>query len=180
MDGVIDQKLALDDWLNFMSFLFASHSNDLDVIVFSVFEHAYKQCSDEPKGTYIVPVPLFIDAYMNQVALNKADLGIDDWSIPANAAYTSCTQVNVQNQIIYVQLGCTDGTSQSISVNIYSDNTCETRDISNGFDDSTIDVSDIQVRPRCNNTYWILNASPRTHLTTTLLTSLHSNNASLA
>lgn len=150
------------------------------MIVFSVFEHAYKQCSDEPKGTYIVPVPLFIDAYMNQLAQNKIDAGVDDWSIPTNAAYTSCTQVNVQNQVIYVQLGCTDGTSQSISVNIYSDNTCETRDLSNGFDDSTIDVSDIQVRPWQNNNYLILNASIRAHLTTILFTSHHSSNANLA
>jgi hypothetical protein len=122
-----------------------SHSNDVDVIVFSVFEHAYKQCSDEPRGTYYVPVPLFVDAYMNQLAQNKADINNDDWEIPATAAYTSCTQIEVQNQKYFVQLGCTDGTSQSISVNIYADNTCETRDFENGLDDSNIDVSDIQV-----------------------------------
>jgi hypothetical protein len=55
--------------------------------------------------------------------------------------------VEVEKQIIYVQLGCEDGTSQSIAVNIYTDNTCETRDVTDGYDDSNIDVSDIQVRP---------------------------------
>lgn len=45
----------------------------------------------------------------------------------------------------YVKVGCTDGTSQSISVNIYKDNTCETRDTVNGSDDANIDASDLQL-----------------------------------
>lgn len=45
----------------------------------------------------------------------------------------------------YLQLGCADGTSQAVAVNIYSDNTCETRDVQDGYDDANIDVSEIQV-----------------------------------
>ncbi len=41
-------------------------------------------------------------------------------------------------------MGCTDGNSQSLSVNLYKDNTCTQHDRSNGFDDTTLDVSDLQ------------------------------------
>mmetsp|Transcript_28947 Transcript_28947/g.42664 ORF Transcript_28947/g.42664 Transcript_28947/m.42664 type:complete len:419 (+) Transcript_28947:138-1394(+) len=116
--------------------------NNVDVIVFSVFEHGYKQCSDEPIGTYITPVGYFVDAYLNHIASQYADKGNDDWAAPDVAQYTQCQMYNNQ---YYVQLGCTDGTSQSLSVNIFSDNTCETRDVQDGFDDANIDVSDLQV-----------------------------------
>lgn len=50
----------------------------------------------------------------------------------------------IHNQY-YVQLGCTDGNSQSLSVNVYKDNTCETPDKnSHGMDDTNIDVSNLQ------------------------------------
>ena len=42
-------------------------------------------------------------------------------------------------------MGCTDGNSQSLSVNLYKDNTCTHHDRNaDGIDDTTIDVSDLQ------------------------------------
>jgi len=42
-------------------------------------------------------------------------------------------------------MGCTDGTSQSLSVNLYKDNTCTTQDKNeDGYDDTIIDVSSLQ------------------------------------
>ena len=125
-------------------------SNDVDVIVFSVFEHGYKQCSDEPMGTYIVPVPIFLKAYLEQKYQNMQDLGNDDYAIPDASAYSECQSQVIQNQEYYLQMGCTDGTSQSLSVNIYSDNTCTSRDLENGLDDSNLDVSEVQVSLRSN------------------------------
>lgn len=122
-----------------------SNSNDVDVIVWSMFAQGYNQCSDEPMGTYITPVPTFVGAYMDQLESNNQDYGNDDYVTPDAAAYIDCTQVVIQNQEYYVQLGCTDGTSQSISVNIYTDNTCETRSTVDGYDDSNIDASEVQV-----------------------------------
>ena len=49
------------------------NSDDVDVIVFSVFEHGYKQCSDEPMGTYVTDVPTFVYAYMQQKLQNVSD-----------------------------------------------------------------------------------------------------------
>ena len=46
----------------------------------------------------------------------------------------------------YMQLGCADSSTQAIAVNIYQDNQCTKRSIVDGMDDSTIDVSEIQVR----------------------------------
>jgi len=119
--------------------------NDVDVIMFSVYEHGYKQCSDSPMGTYLTPVPRFVTAYLKEVKMNENDKGNDDYAHPESVGYLQCQQVEIQNQVYYVQLGCTDGTSQSLSVNIYEDNTCEKRSTVDGFDDSNIDVSDLQL-----------------------------------
>mmetsp|Transcript_34818 Transcript_34818/g.39705 ORF Transcript_34818/g.39705 Transcript_34818/m.39705 type:complete len:391 (+) Transcript_34818:138-1310(+) len=119
--------------------------NDVDVIVFSVFENGYKQCSDSPTGTYITPVATFLNAYLEQKYQDNQDQGNDDYAVPDAASYTQCQQQVIENVEYYVQLGCTDGSPLSLSVNIYSDNTCTTRDSENGMDDSNIDISDIQL-----------------------------------
>jgi len=97
-------------------------------------------------GTYITDVPTFVNAYMEQKTQNQQDLGNDDYATPDAVMYAECTRLVVQNVEYWIQLGCTDGTSQSLSANIYSDNTCTTRSTRNGSDDSTIDVSELQVR----------------------------------
>mmetsp|Transcript_10912 Transcript_10912/g.16785 ORF Transcript_10912/g.16785 Transcript_10912/m.16785 type:complete len:405 (+) Transcript_10912:183-1397(+) len=119
--------------------------NDVDVIVFSVFEKGYNQCSDTPTGTYITPVATFMDAYLEQTAQDQEDQGVDDYVVPDAAAYTQCVNEVVQNNEYWVQLGCTDGNPLSLSVNIYQDNTCTTRDEEDGMDDSNIDVSELQL-----------------------------------
>jgi len=117
------------------------------MIVFSVFEKGYKQCSDEPMGTYMTSVPTFVSAFMDQLGENAIDIGIDDYTTPDSADYINCSQYESQSgNIYYVQLGCTDGTSQSLSVNIYKDNICTQPDVENGYDDAQgIDVSDLQL-----------------------------------
>ena len=122
-----------------------TRSNDVDVIVWSMFSTAYNQCSDDPMGTYITPVPYFTSAYLDQLESNNQDQGYDDYVAPDAATYIDCTYMQIEGKDYYVQLGCTDGTSQSISVNIYTDNTCETRSTVNGYDDANIDVSAIKV-----------------------------------
>ena len=45
----------------------------------------------------------------------------DMWTVlPDAAQYTTCTSVVIQNKQYWLKLGCTDGTSQAIAVNIYS------------------------------------------------------------
>lgn len=119
--------------------------NDVDVIVFSVFNNGYKQCSNDAVGTYITPVPTFVNGYMDQLEWNAEESGVDDYATPDSATYTQCTRVKIQNSVYYVQLGCTDGTSQSISVNIYSDENCQYRDAVDGYDDANIDTSQVQL-----------------------------------
>ena len=97
-------------------------------------------------GTYIAPVPDFLTGYLKQYAQSEYDQGYDDWVWPDSAQYTDCVQQSVSGKNYWFQIGCTDGTSQSLSVNIYNDNTCTTRSFVDGMDDSAIDVSDIQVR----------------------------------
>ena len=96
-------------------------------------------------GTYIAPVPTFVNAYMEQLLQNELDQGNEEYSLPNEVQYTECYRQVIQNKEYWLQVGCTDGTSQSLSVNIYQDNTCTTRSTVNGFDDSNIDVSQLQV-----------------------------------
>jgi hypothetical protein len=124
-----------------------TRSNDVDVIVFSVFEHGYKQCSDDPMGTYITPVATFLNGYLQQFAQEEYDQGLDDYVTPDAAQYTDCVAQEVSGRYLYFQVGCSDGTSQSLSINIYTDNTCTTRFLEDGYDDSAVDASEIQVGP---------------------------------
>lgn len=75
----------------------------------------------------------------------QEDKGNDDYELPEVADYAYCTRVVIQNEEYYLQIGCADGNSLSIAVNIYSDNTCTTRSVVDGYDDSNIDISEIQV-----------------------------------
>jgi hypothetical protein len=120
-------------------------SNDMDMIVFSVHEQGYKQCTNEPIGTYITPVPNFLQGYLQYYMQIQEDKGYEDYELPDAANYAYCTRTVIQNEEYWLQIGCTDGTSQSISVNIYKDNTCTTRSVVDGYDDANIDVSEIQV-----------------------------------
>jgi hypothetical protein len=121
-------------------------SNNVDVIVFSVYEHGYKQCSDEPMGTYISPVPNFVEGYLGYHMQSMQDKGYDDYETPDVAQYTECTRIVIQNEEYWLRLGCADGNTQSLSVNIYSDNTCTQKSEVDGYDDSNIDASGISVR----------------------------------
>ncbi|VEU43714.1 unnamed protein product [Pseudo-nitzschia multistriata] len=120
--------------------------NNVDVIVFSVHEQYYKQCQDNPIGTYITPVPNFLQGYLQYYMQIQEDKGYDDYELPEVADYAYCTRVEIQNQELYLQIGCSDESPNSIAVNIYEDNTCTKRSTSiDGYDDANIDVSEIQL-----------------------------------
>ena len=118
-----------------------------DVVVFSVYENGFKQCSNDPLGTYYVPVPYFLQAYLQQLQSNQIDMGNDDYELPAESAYSECTNKAVGGVDYYVMAGCDDTDRHKLAVNIYSDNTCETpsKDAVSGMDDADIDISDIQI-----------------------------------
>jgi hypothetical protein len=127
------------------------------VIVFAVHEHGYKQCTDDPLGTFIAPVPEFVEGYLSYYYKIQQDKGNDDYLVPGVAQFTECTRQVIQNQEYWLKMGCADGTSQSLAVNIYSENTCTTKSSVDGFDDSNIDVSAIQVRNNEGDRtgYWV-------------------------
>lgn len=119
--------------------------DNVDVVVFSVHETYYQQCQDTPVGTYITPVPIFLQGYLQYYMQIQEDKGYDDYELPEAADYAYCTRVVIQNEEYWLQIGCSDGNNLSISVNIYSDNTCTTRSVVDGYDDANIDVSEIQL-----------------------------------
>mmetsp|Transcript_17080 Transcript_17080/g.42669 ORF Transcript_17080/g.42669 Transcript_17080/m.42669 type:complete len:443 (-) Transcript_17080:617-1945(-) len=120
--------------------------NNMDVIVFSVHEEYYKQCQDSPIGTYITPVPNFLQGYLQYYMQIQEDKGNEDYELPEVADYAYCTRVVIQNQERWLQIGCADDSALSIAVNIYDDNTCTQRStIEGGYDDANIDISEIQL-----------------------------------
>ena len=94
-------------------------------------------------------MPVFLEGYLEEYAQAMADKGNDDYVVPDAAQYTACTPFESRNTYYYFQIGCADGTSQELAVNIYSDNTCTTRSEVDGIDDANIDVSELQVRDGC-------------------------------
>lgn len=116
-----------------------------DVVVFSVFENGYKQCSDKPMGTYYTPVPYFLQAYLAQIMTNQQDMGYEDYELPESSQYAECTYKAVNGEAYYVMAGCDDSNKHQLAVNIYQDETCEKPSSVDGMDDSNIDISDIQI-----------------------------------
>lgn len=115
--------------------------------MFSVFDQENKQqCTDQAMGTYIAPVPNFMQGYLETLQEASEDQGYDDWVAPDAAAYIDCVAFATNSQQYYLQLGCADGTSQALAVNIYLDNTCTQRATVDGYDDANIDVSALKVR----------------------------------
>jgi hypothetical protein len=119
--------------------------NNKDMIVYSMYEKYYNHCSDKSLGTYMIDVPTFVSAYAEQLDLNAQDMYGDDYAAP-DTTYVNCyPHTTDSGAVYYVQMGCTDGSTQSLSVNVYKDNVCSKPDKSYGFDDSNIDVSHLQV-----------------------------------
>jgi len=120
--------------------------NNVDVLVFSVHEEYYKQCQDSPIGTYITPVPNFLQGYLQYYQQIQEDKGYDDYELPEVAQYAYCTRIVIENEERWLQIGCSDDDALSIAVNLYEDNTCTTRVTTNdGYDDTNIDVSEINL-----------------------------------
>lgn len=120
--------------------------NDVDNIVFQVF-NGQDHCTSKPIGTYVAPVPSYMNGHLQERAQKMADRGYDDDAIvnPSVAQYLECTQYAIQGTYYYLQLGCADDTTQSLAVNIYEDNQCTVRSAPEGYDDATIDVSELEV-----------------------------------
>lgn len=145
MHRIVSRFVEFDSCWNFPHLLTQFYSDDVDVIVFSVHAQGYKQCADQPVGTYITPVPNFLEGYLKHYQQIQQDKGYDDYELPEAAQYAYCTRTVKNGNEYWLQMGCSDGTSQKLAVNIYSDNTCTTRSTVNGYDDANIDVSEIQV-----------------------------------
>lgn len=119
--------------------------NNVDMIVWSMYTHYQNHCTDKPIGTYMSTVPTFVSAWVDQMDLNSEDMQGDDYVTP-DTTYVNCYPYQNNNgDVYYVQLGCTDGNSQSLSVNAYKDNTCTKPNTKNGYDDTNLDVSDLQL-----------------------------------
>lgn len=136
-------RCVLSTNLYFPYLLILPRSNDVDMVVFSIYANGYKQCSDTAKGTYITPVPYFAQGYINQKQQDTEDQG-QEYELPSAAMYAYCTPQQINQQWFYLQLGCADGNSQKLAVNIYTDNVCTNRSVVDGMDDANIDVSAIQ------------------------------------
>ena len=132
--------------ISFYLYLFLNNSsNNKDVILFQVFENGYNHCTDDALGTYITSVPEYMLGYLAQKEQDTEDQGYE-YGEPEVAQYAYCTPFEIENQMFYFQLGCADDTTEKLAVNIYTDNTCTTRSTVDGYDDSNIDVSAIEVR----------------------------------
>ncbi len=113
--------------------------NNIDQIMFSVYEQYSNHCTDSPTGVYIASVPTFVIAYLAQLADNAADAG-DEYNYPDAYNYASCRLKQYNGVDYYLQLGCSDTSSTTLAVNIYSDDQCTTASVVDGYDDSNLQV----------------------------------------
>jgi hypothetical protein len=115
------------------------------MIVWSLFENGYKQCGDTPIGTYVTAVPNFLNGLMNQKAQDAEDQG-QDFDYPDAAQYIACMAYEINNNNYYLQFGCSDETSQAVTINIFDDNACTKPSSVDRSAIDEFDVSSVQVR----------------------------------
>jgi hypothetical protein len=120
-------------------------SNDVDMILYSVFENGYKQCTDGALGTYVSAVPTFVQGYLSQKEQDAEDQG-QDYEYPDAAQYIACTAYQINNKDYFFQLGCSGESNLAIEVKIYEDNACTQLSSLESSVATDIDVSAIQVR----------------------------------
>ena len=114
--------------------------NGYDQIMYSMFEQSSNHCTDKPIGTYVAPVPAFVDAYLEQMADNAADAGQDDYVAPDAPDYVECTNKQINGVDYYLQIGCNDDDNTMLAVNIYSDEGCTQRSVVDGYDDANVEL----------------------------------------
>jgi len=103
-------------------------SDTVDTIVFSMYDKAFHHCTDTPIGTYMVPISTFVQAYVDQQEYNREEMGTIDNDKHFNPLhYIHCYPfVTEHEKHYYAQLSCTDSDTQLLSLQLYSDRTCET------------------------------------------------------
>lgn len=113
----------------------------IDQIKFDMYEKSYKHCSDTPMGTYLVPVSIFVNAYLNQLTNNAADEGVDYQVPEVAAAYAQCGMgPKINGYQYYYQVGCSDSNPLALAVNIYEDDTCTTLSDKDGYNDANMQI----------------------------------------
>lgn len=113
----------------------------VDQVKFDMYEKSYKHCSDTPMGTYLVPVSIFVNAYLNQLDNNAADSGVE-YEVPeVAAAYAQCGMgPKINGYQYYYQVGCSDTNPLALAVNIYEDDTCTTLSDKDGYNDANLQI----------------------------------------
>ena len=83
---------------------------------------------------------------MNQKAQDAEDQG-QEFDYPEVAQYIACTAYEMNNKNYYLQFGCSDETSQAVTINIFDDNACTKPSSADRSALNDFDVSSLQVRP---------------------------------
>jgi len=151
--SVVPAARAEDDieyWTDYAIYpLRCVNYDDADRIMYAMYEKASNHCTDTPLGTYIATVPAFADAYLEQMADNAYDAASDDayvYEYPSSYGYLDCTAAQVNGVDYYVRLGCDDENTNSLAVNVYTDDQCTTRvETEEGDDDAVAVEADISV-----------------------------------
>jgi len=137
---------GIDFWTNYAIMpISCITQNNKDVITFKLYEQGYKQCLNEPMGTYYSNVQTYMSAYLTQEQDNAENQGVD-YEEPSAAQYLNCSEYQLQNgNTYYLQLGCNDANKEKLAVNIYTDSQCKKRSVVDGSDDAVFDVSSFKV-----------------------------------
>jgi len=121
--------------------------NDMDQILYAMHDKYSNHCQDNPLGTFVTPVPTFVNAYLEQKADNYADAG-EEYEYPDMVNYLECKYKQINGEDYYLQLGCSDDDTSSLAVNIYTDAQCTESSDMNGYDDANVEV-DLDIGYKC-------------------------------
>ena len=66
-----------------------------------MYEQAYQHCMDSPVGTYMIPVPTFVTAYVNQLDANAAEQGGDNY-VSVYSDFINCYQYETASGLVSI------------------------------------------------------------------------------
>ncbi|KAL7518901.1 hypothetical protein ACHAWX_003703 [Stephanocyclus meneghinianus] len=124
----VDQgDYAINYWTDYAIYPLRCVTYDnIDQIMYSMYEKSYNHCSDSPMGTYVTSVDNFVNGYLEQMQSNAQDGGTD-YELPNMANYVNCTNEQINGKDYYLMVGCNAHNPIGLKVNAFSDDTCTTK-----------------------------------------------------
>uniref|UniRef100_A0A7S4J7G4 Uncharacterized protein n=1 Tax=Odontella aurita TaxID=265563 RepID=A0A7S4J7G4_9STRA len=117
------------------------HLNDVDTVVFEMYQENNNQCAKGSTGKYSTDVRTFVKAYTKQLHEDAEVLGYD-YDKPDYLDYLDCTAFAINDDTyLYFKIGCLHTTGNALEMQVFSDQYCTERMDNTNYSPDSDDIS---------------------------------------